>query len=99
MKHRIDMGDASPIRQPPRTLTHSKKEQAQEAVQDMNKQGVIQPSYSAWSPPVVLIKDGGILFCLDYRELNHIIIKDSYHLPRIDDSIEALVASVFLLLI
>ena len=93
MKHRIDTGDATPIRQPPRRLPLS-KEEAQKAVQDMSNQGVIQPLQSAWSSPVVLVKkkDGGICFCVDYRKLNEsdATIKDSYPLPCIDDSVEAL---------
>ena len=34
--------------------------------------------------------DGGIRFCIDYRKLNDVTIKDSYPLPHIDDSIKAL---------
>ena len=47
VKHMIDTGDVAPIRQPPRRLPLNKKEEAQKAVQDMNQQGVIQPSQSA----------------------------------------------------
>ena len=92
VKHRIDTGAAVPIRQPPRRLPLSKKEETERAVQDMNRQGVIQPSQSAWSSPVVLVKkkDGGTRFCVDYRKLNDVTIKDSYPLPHIEDSIEAL---------
>ena len=34
--NRIDTSDAAPIRQPPRRLPLSKKEEAQKSVQDMN---------------------------------------------------------------
>jgi len=53
---------------------------------------VIEPSSSPWSSPIVLVqkKDGTSRFCVDYRRLNDITHKDSYPLPRIDDSIEAL---------
>ena len=86
VKHKIDTGDTA---QPPRRLSLSKKEEAERAV---NQQGVIQPSQSARSSPVVFVKimDGGIHFCVDYRKLNDGTIKDSYPLPRIDNSIKAL---------
>lgn len=58
----------------------------------MIKSGVIEPSTSPWASPVVLCtkKDGSVRFCLDYRRLNSVTHKDSYPLPRIDDSLDAL---------
>ena len=58
----------------------------------MLQKGIIEPSNSPWSSPTVLVrkKDGSIRFCIDYRKLNHVIVKDSYPLPRIDDSLDAL---------
>ena len=91
-KHQIQTGDAKPIRQPPRRLPLLKRKEATEAIQEMKQQGVIEPSTSAWSSPVVLVtkKDGSTRFCVDYRKLNNVTEKDSYPLPRIDDTIDAL---------
>ena len=41
-------------------------------------------------PWFLLKRDGGIRFCIDYRKLNNVTHRDSYPLPRIDDSVEAL---------
>ena len=38
-------------------------------------------------------KDGSTRFCVDYRKVNEVTHKDSYPLPRIDDTIEALAGS------
>ena len=61
----------------------------------MYENGQIEPSSSPWTSPVVLAKkkDGSLHFCIDYRRLNEITKKDSYPLPRIDDTLEALAGS------
>ena len=61
------------------------------------KRGVIEPSTSPWTSPVVLVtkKDGSIHFCIDYRQLNDVTRKDAYPLPRIDDILDALEGSQY----
>ena len=58
----------------------------------MEREGVIEPSNSPWASPIVLVKkkDGSTRFYVDYRKLNSVTRKDSYPLPRIDDTLEAL---------
>ena len=90
--HKIETGNARPIKQQPRRIPLHKKEAAREEVERMLKAGIIEPSSSAWSSPIVLVtkKDGSIRYCIDYRKLNEVSRKDSYPLPRIDDSLDAL---------
>ena len=95
VKHRIDTGNAKPIRQHPRRLPVNQRPVAEQEVEKMLRQGIIEPSSSPWASPVVLVrkKDGSTRFCVDYRRLNDTTVKDSYPLPRIDDSLDALAGS------
>ena len=54
--------------------------------------GVIRPSNSPWCNTVVLVrkKDGSLYFCIDFRRLNTLTVKDSHPLPRICEILESL---------
>ncbi|CAF1623482.1 unnamed protein product [Rotaria magnacalcarata] len=65
----------------------------------MLDQEIISPSKSPWASPVILVpkKDGSLRFCVDYRKLNTVTIRDAYLLPRIDDTLDSLQQAKFLL--
>jgi hypothetical protein len=90
--HDIQTGDARPIRQPPRRLPLAQEGDCEKEVQAMLAKGVIEPGYSPWSSPVVLVrkKDGTLRFCVDYRRLNAVTEFDCYPLPRIDETLDHL---------
>ncbi len=92
VKHEINTGGTRPIRQPARRLPIHQRGVSKEEIDKMLKRGVIEPSSSLWASPIVLVKkkDGSVRFCVDYRRLNSPTIKDSYPLPRIDDSFDTL---------
>lgn len=91
-QHRINTGNHLPIRQHPRRLPFSKRTDVRNMLLEMQEKDVIEPSTSPWSSPIVLVKkkDGSMRFCVDYRKLNEVTKKDSYPLPRIDDTLDAL---------
>ena len=97
IEHPIDTGSAHPIRQAPRKVPHVLRKEIDKQIDSMLENGIIQPSKSPWSSPIVAVpkKDGGIRLCVDYRMLNAVTIKDAYPLPRISDTLEALAGSSY----
>ncbi|GBN40028.1 Retrovirus-related Pol polyprotein from transposon 297 [Araneus ventricosus] len=98
-QHRINTDNLPPIKQYPRRLPLAKKEEAERLVKEMVDNGIIEESSGPWASPIVLVKkkDGSTRFCVDYRKSNEITIKDSYPLPRIDDTMDALDGSQWFL--
>jgi len=54
--------------------------------------GYIRPSVSQWRVSVLFVKnkDGILMLCIDYRQLNKATIKNMYLLLRIDDLLDQL---------
>ena len=79
--------------------TTSEKDQwvKQEETRKLLERGQIEESTSPWSSPVVLVKkkDKTTRFCIDYRRLNTITIKDAFPLPRIEEIFDQLTNAIF----
>ena len=60
-------------------------------------EGAITDSESPYSSNEVIVwkKDGSILFCLNFRNLNSHTIKDAYAIPRIEDSLHLLAGTKY----
>lgn len=82
----IDMAEARPKRQPPRRMPFVVCQEVARQLKSMQQNGVIQPSCSPWTSPVVMVrkKDGSHRFCVDYRGLNAVTKADTFPLPRTD---------------
>ena len=91
-EHRIETGQAPPVRLPPYRLPHAYKDLVARELKEMEESGIIEPSTSEWASPIVLVKkkDGSLRMCVDYRRLNSVTQIDAYPMPRIDDLIDQL---------
>lgn len=58
----------------------------------MLQEGIIEPSSSPWSSPVVIVrkKDGKYRFCIDFQQVNNVTRKDAYPLPYINAILDKL---------
>ena len=100
-EHSIELQPGTkPIAQPPyragprlfRPCSVLQRQAEQAEVDRMLEQGVIEPTQSAWAYPVLLVPkpDGSLRFCVGYRRLNAVTIRESYPLPRMDECIDSL---------
>ena len=97
VNHTINTENTKPITIPPRRVPMKQKEIIDIEIDKMLQNDIIEPSNSPWSSPILLCskKDGSTRFCIDFRKLNSMTVKDAYPLPRIDDSLEALSDNVW----
>lgn len=92
VQHKINLINSNPIKHTPRRIPIHMREEVNKIIEEMKSQGVIEESHSPWVYPAVMVKkkDGSIRFCIDYRKLNAVTVKDSYPLPRINDILDRL---------
>ena len=93
-KHKIILKDLDtpPFKERFRRIPPPQLDEVHAHLKMMLDAGVIRPSNSPWCNADVLVrkKDGSLHFCIDFRKLNSLTVKDSYPLPHICETLESL---------
>ena len=86
----INTGDSKPVSQYPRRLPAKWKQRIQEEIKTLEATGIITPSTSPWTSPIVPVPkpNGDVRMCVDYRGINKVTQEDIYPLPRVDHLLE-----------
>lgn len=91
-RHRIQLISEEGWKATPARTTPHEDRIIDKSVAQMLEQGVIRQVQSPYTSRVVLVpkKDGTLRFCVDYRRLNQLTVKDNMPLPRIADIMDSL---------
>ena len=94
--HEIKLIDNSPFKSRAYRIPTVQVEIVDTHIKKMLEMGVIRESSSPYASPIVLVKknDGSIRFCIDYRKLNKVTIKDCSPMPLIEERIDSIFGSI-----
>ena len=90
-KHTISTGDIDPIRSDPYRIAPGWRTDLKSEIDELLKHGIIVPSRSPWSSPMVPVRKHGtkaIRLCIDYRKLNKATNADPFQMPLIQELLD-----------
>ena len=88
--HVIETGDSLPKRTMPYRICPAWRDAIKKEISTLLEAGIIEPTTSPWSSPIVPIKkpDGSVRLCIDFRKLNAVTTPDPYCMPLIEDLLD-----------
>ncbi|GKD44074.1 hypothetical protein Tco_1268719 [Tanacetum coccineum] len=83
---------AAPVARASYRLAPTELQELSTQLQELFDKGFIRPSFSPWGALVLFVKkkDGSFRMCIDYRELNKLMVKNRYPLLIINDLFDQL---------
>ena len=93
VEYSIPTGDAKPIKKRAYRMPECQRKPLRQLLAKLEQEGIIQPSSSDWSAPVILLpkkESGRYRLVVDHRGINDLMKNDNYPLPRIDDILDRL---------
>ena len=82
----IDTGSAEPIADKARRWTEREAHFIMEHIAQLRERRQIQPSHGPWaSNPVLVVPNGKVRFCVDYRKVNKATKRDEHGLGNMED--------------
>jgi hypothetical protein len=91
--HKIQLKEgAEPYSRPLRRMSTQELDELKKQLQGYLEDGRLRPSESPWGTNVIFAKkkDGTLRFCVDYRGLNDLTVRNSYPLPHMDELFDRL---------
>ena len=92
MKHRI-LTNGGPINIKPRRQPINLEDKIDEAIRNLERNGIIRKCNSPWNTPMVCVwkkEKKDIRLCLDFRQLNKITERPAFPMPHIDEMLDIL---------
>ena len=94
----VEAADLFPHSSNPYRIAQGLKEELHQEIRSLVQEGILVPSRSPWSSPMVPIKktDGTLRLCIDFRCLNKVTTPDPYQMPRVDDLLDEVAGASWL---
>ena len=97
LEHDIKLSPAEPVRSKGYPIPYKTREIMESEIDKMIELGVIEPSISPYSSPIVLVpkKDGSVRFCIDFSKLNKVTEFDAEPMQNMEEVINRISGHMF----
>lgn len=95
--HEIKLQDKIPVKSRAYRVPYNLRKEMDDQINILLESEILVPANSNYSSPVMLVKkaDGGYRLCADFRRLNKKLIKDTFPIPNINETIDSLAGAKY----